>query len=59
MDTIAYVVHGGVLPGASVQVDGDLSLRQTSPLSVYGGELWSGSFSRPCAVCIGRYGNTV
>lgn len=41
---MAYVEHGGSLPGASLQVDGDLTLRQTWPLSVYGGELkfWVG-----------------
>lgn len=38
MDTVAYVEHGGGLAGGSMQVDGDLTLRQTWPLSVYGGE---------------------
>ncbi len=38
MDTVAYVEHGGALAGRSLQVDGDLTLRQTCPLSVYGGD---------------------
>lgn len=37
MDAVAYVEHGGTLAGGSVQVDGDLRLRQAWPLSVYGG----------------------
>lgn len=37
MDTVAYIEHGGALAGGSMQVDGDLTLRQTWPLSVYGG----------------------
>ncbi|CAN0546236.1 unnamed protein product, partial [Ectocarpus sp. 8 AP-2014] len=37
MDTAAYVQHQGALAGASMQVDGDMALRQTWPLSVYGG----------------------
>ena len=38
MDTVAYVEHGGALAGGSMLVDGDLALRQTWPLSVYGGK---------------------
>ncbi|CAM9611948.1 unnamed protein product, partial [Ectocarpus sp. 13 AM-2016] len=37
IDTAAYVQHQGALAGASMQVDGDMALRQTWPLSVYGG----------------------
>ncbi|CAM9550595.1 unnamed protein product, partial [Scytosiphon promiscuus] len=37
MDTMAYIENGAALAGASMQVDGDLVLRQTWPLSVYGG----------------------
>lgn len=37
MDAVAYVEHGGALAGGLVRVDGDLRLRQASPLSVYGG----------------------
>eukprot|EP00903_Cladosiphon_okamuranus_P011146 g10520.t1 len=37
MDTVAYIEHGGALAGGSMRVDGDLILRQTWPLSVYGG----------------------
>ncbi|CAM9305707.1 unnamed protein product [Pylaiella littoralis] len=37
MDTVAFIEHGGALAGGSIQVDGDLTLRQTWPLSVYGG----------------------
>lgn len=50
MDTVAYVEHGGALAGGSMQVDGDLTLRQTSPLSVYGGtgfSLLTSDFSSP------------
>lgn len=35
---MAYIEHGGALAGGSMQVDGDLALRQTWPLSVYGGK---------------------
>lgn len=38
MDTVAYIEHGGALAGGSMLVDGDLALRQTWPLSVYGGK---------------------
>lgn len=38
MDTMAYIENAGALAGASMQVDGDLVLRQTGPLSVYGGK---------------------
>lgn len=38
MDTMGFVEHGGVLAGSSLRVEGDLRLKQTWPLSVYGGE---------------------
>lgn len=37
MDNLVYFEAGGCLPGGSLFVEGDLSLRQTWPLSVYGG----------------------
>lgn len=30
--------HGGGIPGAALRIDGDLRLRQTWPISVYGGK---------------------
>ncbi|CAM9426130.1 unnamed protein product, partial [Discosporangium mesarthrocarpum] len=37
MDAMTFLDHGGGVPGASLQAEGDVRIRQAWPLSVYGG----------------------
>lgn len=50
MDTVAFFEHGGALAGGSMQVDGDLALKQTGPLSVYGGGFLCFSSPSSCKI---------
>lgn len=52
MDALAYVEHAGPLAGGSVEVDGDLRMRQTWPLSLYGGRT-TASAPRGMGACAG------